>query len=169
MRTKGSLAVILFFFLTLLAGAGSVRAETAEQMSQHTADWVMSPYCPGRTLSACPSEEARALRSEITTWYQAGESEEGVRQKLTARFGEDLLGAPQASGFGMLGWLAPIIFVPIVGLLLAKVFFQKGKGNLEQVGASTVADERVEAEYQKFLANRQASSSNAPAAKKGGV
>ena len=35
---------------------------------------LLSPYCPGRTLADCPSPDAGALREEIRTRIDSGES-----------------------------------------------------------------------------------------------
>lgn len=76
-------------------------------------DVLMSPFCPGLTLTNCPSPSADSLRHVIHDRLAAGESPDAVVASLVADFGEGLLGAPPAKGFGQLLWLAPW-----VGLLL---------------------------------------------------
>jgi cytochrome c-type biogenesis protein CcmH/NrfF len=81
-------------------------------------DTVMSPYCPGLTLSACPSDKARELRSEIEQWVGQGETKTMIVQKLSARYGEEIYGTPQMEGFGLIGWFAPALFIFLALLLL---------------------------------------------------
>src|SRR5690349_405211 len=56
----------------------------------------MSPYCPGRTIASCPSEQARKLEDQILVQAQAGKSREQIEQSLVERFGPQIVGyAPQ--------------------------------------------------------------------------
>mgnify|MGYP000511708686 CR=1 FL=1 len=75
--------------------------------TQAISDSVMSPYCPGRTLSACPSDQARILRSKIFGWLKDGTSDEAVYSQLKSLFGQEIEGAPEAKGFGLVGWVMP--------------------------------------------------------------
>lgn len=76
-------------------------------------DALMSPFCPGLTLTNCPSPSADSLRRVIHDRLAAGESSDKVVASLVADFGEGLLGAPPAQGFSRVLWLAPAF-----GLLL---------------------------------------------------
>jgi len=82
---------------------------------------VMSPYCPGRTLSACPSEQAAELRQWILLQEAAGATREEVLSALEARFGEQIRSAPKASGWGLAAWALPGGAVLIGGLLVVVV------------------------------------------------
>ncbi len=113
---------ILLFLALLWCGSVALTAFAAPTISldrtaQEISDTVMSPYCPGRTLSACPSEEARKLRENVSDWLAEGQSEEQVRGRLVTEFGGEILGAPGGEGFGLLAWTAPIIFVIILGAI----------------------------------------------------
>jgi cytochrome c-type biogenesis protein CcmH/NrfF len=79
-------------------------------------DEIMSPYCPGRTLSACPSEDARKLRTDIEGWFQAGDSKEEVLRKLEGSFGKEITGEGSSSalGAGALFLLIPAIIIFLV-------------------------------------------------------
>lgn len=75
---------------------------------------IMSPYCPGRTLAACPSAAAAELRTEVAARRAAGESRDALIDSLVRRFGEEIRGAPRPTGVGLLLWLWP----PLLGGLL---------------------------------------------------
>ena len=75
----------------------------------------MSPFCPGRTLAECPSPNAGELRLWIINQAAAGASEEEVRAMLQERFGDVLLAAPKAEGWGLSAYAIPILFF-IAGL-----------------------------------------------------
>lgn len=77
------------------------------------ADVLLSPFCPGLTLSSCPTRSADSLRQAIQRKLAAGESREEVLAALVADYGEAILGAPPARGFDQALW-----FAPGVGMLL---------------------------------------------------
>jgi cytochrome c-type biogenesis protein CcmH len=68
---------------------------------------VMSPYCPGRTISNCPSPQAEELRAAIKQQLAAGVTPDSIKSQLYAVFGDELRTVPRARGFGLLAWLVP--------------------------------------------------------------
>ena len=83
----------------------------------------MSPFCPGRTLSDCPSPDAQAVRDEIRGWLAAGQSEREIREQLGQRFGDELVGVPRSAW----GWLLPIAILVAGALGLAIGFSRIGR------------------------------------------
>ncbi len=75
---------------------------------------LMSPFCPGRTLAACPSPQADQLRQWILFQAAAGQTQEELEAQLYERFGDVLLSAPKAEG----GWGISAYAIPIGGFLL---------------------------------------------------
>jgi cytochrome c-type biogenesis protein CcmH/NrfF len=70
--------------------------EPPEQVLQDLSNDLMSPYCPGRTISSCPSEAARKLEDHILAQAEAGKTREEIEADLVDRFGTDIVGyAPQ--------------------------------------------------------------------------
>jgi cytochrome c-type biogenesis protein CcmH len=79
---------------------------------------LMSPFCPGRALSDCPSPDAATLRAWILVQEASGRSREDVEAELLERYGEQLLSAPRARGFGLTAYAIPIgVFVLGGGLV----------------------------------------------------
>ena len=106
--------------------AGTASAiEGAPPWSYAMAHDLMSPYCPGRTLAECPSPQATDLRFWILTQAAAGVSEADVRMMLAERFGDVLLAAPRAEGWGLTAYVVPIAFFviggPVVVLILRRL------------------------------------------------
>jgi cytochrome c-type biogenesis protein CcmH len=92
--------------------------EASEPVAQSIFTTVMSPYCPGKLLSDCPSAKASELKHLIRDELAQGKSKEEVLLKLQDEYGAETLRAvPEASGFGLLAWLAPILFL-VGGLVL---------------------------------------------------
>jgi cytochrome c-type biogenesis protein CcmH/NrfF len=75
---------------------------------------VMSPFCPGRLLSNCPSYQAADLRDRIRERLAAGETKEDVMDGLYAIWGEEVLGARRNA----IAWLVPVAVIVLAGLLL---------------------------------------------------
>lgn len=83
-----------------------------ERILSELSNEMMSPYCPGRTIASCPSDNARKLEDQILAQAQAGKSREQIEQTLVERFGPQIVGyAPQptlvwgAAVAGLLGLL----------------------------------------------------------------
>jgi cytochrome c-type biogenesis protein CcmH/NrfF len=75
--------------------AGSVSDEEVERQAEALSRSLMSPFCPGRTLSACPSPNAQAWREDIRKWVRDGVPATEIRDRLTARNPEhNLTGSP---------------------------------------------------------------------------
>jgi cytochrome c-type biogenesis protein CcmH/NrfF len=66
-----------------------------ERQSESLSRSIMSPFCPGRTISACPSPNAHAWRDDIRKWVREGVSADEIRSRLAARMPEhNLMGGP---------------------------------------------------------------------------
>jgi cytochrome c-type biogenesis protein CcmH/NrfF len=96
------------------------------------ADWgydlageLMSPYCPGRALSECPSPDAEKLRAWILAQEEAGRSRADVEAELFLQFGEQLRQAPKAEGVGLIAYAIPVAVFALGGLIVA-VFLRRG-------------------------------------------
>jgi len=90
--------------------ATSAAAQTEDALSRNAREifeTVLSPYCPGRTISNCPSPQADELRADIRQQLAAGESPEEVKEDLYEVFGDELRTVPRAAGFGLLAWVVP--------------------------------------------------------------
>lgn len=137
--------------LALPSNADSINREQAERVSQSLAQTLMSPFCPGRTLEACPSPEARKLREEILVSLLLGKSPEQIKQELVSIYSYDILGTPEVGGFGLLGWALPPLFL-ILGLGGIVLFIKR----LKKVSRKTLGPQDVfhaNAEYDNKQAN----------------
>jgi cytochrome c-type biogenesis protein CcmH/NrfF len=104
-----------------IGAAGRARSTAPASPSKQTLDLsheIMSPFCPGLTLAACPSPAALELRTEVRDRFAAGESRESITQDLLGRYGLEIQGTPPASGLGLVVWLLPLV---VAGSLVAAV------------------------------------------------
>lgn len=79
---------------------------------------VMSPFCPGRALSDCPSSKAHDLKDEMRRKLEAGIPPEEILEGVFGRFGDQYRAVPGFTGFALLAWLAPLAFL-LIGLMVA--------------------------------------------------
>jgi cytochrome c-type biogenesis protein CcmH/NrfF len=81
---------------------------------------LMSPFCPGLTLAACPSPGADSLRRDIRERLSGGETPRSVVASYAADWGEQMLGAPPVRDWGAVLWLAPGVLLTLgaIGLTL---------------------------------------------------
>jgi len=117
MRAVGTVLVLL-----LLGVAWALPAPAADEKSgwgYQLSNRVMSPYCPGRSLSDCPSPQAAELREWIVEQENAGVSRSEVEQELFRVFGDQLLQAPRAEGMGLMAYLVPALAFAAGGALVA--------------------------------------------------
>ncbi len=101
-----------------MAGGGEPVAPTPSEATLAVSHELMSPFCPGLTLSACPSPAAYELRGEIRSRFEAGESRDAIVADLTRRHGDAILGTPPSRGLGAAVWAIPfVVAVALAGLL----------------------------------------------------
>jgi cytochrome c-type biogenesis protein CcmH len=87
-----------------------MEAQTGEALNRDAREifeTVLSPYCPGRTISNCPSPQADELRANIKQQLASGETPADIKEELYAVFGEELRTVPRAQGIGLLAWIVP--------------------------------------------------------------
>jgi cytochrome c-type biogenesis protein CcmH len=84
-------------------------AAAADTWHQELWTGLMSPFCPGRILIDCPSPQAAELREWIAAQEAAGRSRADVEAQLYAQFGDVILQAPKARGFGLAAYVIPVV------------------------------------------------------------
>jgi cytochrome c-type biogenesis protein CcmH/NrfF len=118
---RAALAVLILAGVT---AAAPVRADDAAGWSYQLSNELMSPYCPGRTLPDCPSSQAAELRHWIVDQENVGRSRKEVEAQLVARYGDEILQAPKATGFGLAAYVVPVL-LSLAGAALLVVFLRR--------------------------------------------
>lgn len=128
----GGVLVSLILLLLVLAAGGAA----AKSWSYDLADDLMSPYCPGRTLSSCPSPQAAELVQWMVVQESGGATKEQVVEMLVERFGEEILGAPPAKGITIWAYVLPILgFVVGGGLVVVALRRIVARGSVPEVAS----------------------------------
>lgn len=113
------LAILLATFVLLPETASAQALGEVERAREAHAfvRTVMSPFCPGRTLTDCPSPDAAALREEIRQQLAAGVSQDAIRLELERRYGMAVVAEPRTAW----AWIIPlaVLGAGLVGLFAA--------------------------------------------------
>jgi len=125
-------AVALLVALAPLSADGTARAADEPEGWSYTA-WreMMSPFCPGRTLADCPSPQAETLRMWILAQEAAGRTRADVEAELYDQFGDVILSAPRAEGFGVTAYAAPVVVFLGGGLLVGVYLWRQTRRRSE--------------------------------------
>lgn len=85
------------------AAPGGMSPVEVEREAEAIARSIMSPFCPGRTVSACPN--AGPWRDDIRKWVAEGVDALEIKRRLAERVPEhNLMGVPK----NRLGWVLPV-------------------------------------------------------------
>lgn len=113
-RGVGGLLMALVLVSAALPTTTALAVEPAEESwAYDLAREVMSPFCPGRTLSSCPSPQAAELIQWVILQESAGATRAEVEDQLYERYGDVIRGAPKAEGWGLAAYVIP----PIAAIL----------------------------------------------------
>lgn len=96
------------------AAASALPPAEIERQAEAISRSIMSPFCPGRTVSACPN--AGPWRDEIRKWVAEGVDSQEIKRRLGERVPEhNLTGVPK----NRLGWVLPVgLGIGAIGILV---------------------------------------------------
>lgn len=104
MRRRVALGLALLVLAAPATAAAAERCTPAKVEGQ-----IMCPTCEGQTVDQSPAPAAARIRDFIARRSAAGDTCAEIKDKLVAEFGQRVLAAPPASGFGLLAWLLPLV------------------------------------------------------------
>lgn len=143
--------------LAIALCAVALPAAAADADSWHYDMWnsMMSPYCPGRSLLDCPSGQATELREWIAEQEKLGRRREDVEAQLYEQFGDVILQAPKASGFGLAAYVTPVIGIA-VGALVLVIFLRRQAARTQAAPApvATVVDPELDRRIDEEMSRR---------------
>jgi cytochrome c-type biogenesis protein CcmH len=109
-------AIALAASVALLLPATTQAAEATWSIAAME-NQIMCPVCHS-LLSQSNSTAANRIRTQIVEKHRLGWSQQRTKDWLVAQYGEEILAAPPASGFGLLAWAIPAA-VLLVGAAVA--------------------------------------------------
>jgi len=142
--------------LVISTGVPSVgAAEEKQSWAYDLAGDVMSPFCPGRTLAACPSPQAAELIQWIILQESAGATREEVEEQLYARYGDVIRSAPVPEGWGLAAYVIPLVAallgIALVGWLLRRLSSGAGGPVSTATPAGAARAEPVDEEIERLV------------------
>jgi cytochrome c-type biogenesis protein CcmH/NrfF len=123
----GTLAVAGGLLVALPASVAAAADPAEPGWSYGLWNELMSPFCPGRSLADCPSEQAEKLRVWIVAQEEQGRAKDDVTAELFQSFGDVLRQAPAAEGIGLAAYLVPVAIFGAGGGLVA-LFLARRRG-----------------------------------------
>jgi cytochrome c-type biogenesis protein CcmH/NrfF len=158
MRGARFAARLILGLALVLGSASSASAAEESSWGYALAHELMSPFCPGRTLAACPSDKAAELRQWILLQEAAGATRTQVIAQLHQQFGDVIDSSPEAEGWGLAAWLLPIAALlgggAIVILVLRRMTGGGDAASLEPAAAAiaqTAAIDSDDADLERIV------------------
>jgi cytochrome c-type biogenesis protein CcmH/NrfF len=136
--------------LALLAAPSAGRAEPEGWAYDAAAD-LMSPFCPGRTLADCPSDQAKSLLLWMVVQEAAGRTREDVEEELFARYGEVMRPAPRAQGIGLTAYIIPALTFAGGGALVGVFLRRQTRAGLAVAPAQAAVPAPPDPELERLV------------------
>jgi len=101
------------FFLLLLSATSCVREAdiTLEQRAHQLSGELMCPVCDGQTIDGSNAQIAVDMRLKVRELLDEGDTNAEVRDYFVDRYGQEILAAPERSGFNLLAYIVPVVIV----------------------------------------------------------
>jgi cytochrome c-type biogenesis protein CcmH/NrfF len=114
--------VLVGLCLAFAIACAGPAAQTTTDRARAIEREVWSPYCPGRLLIDCTTQQARELRTEIERRIERGDSTDEVLAWIRRNHGDEALASPGGGGTGLVVWLVPAaIFLAGAGVVSASI------------------------------------------------
>jgi cytochrome c-type biogenesis protein CcmH len=115
-------AVGLFLLATFALAPACARDHASVATRAHRIEsQVWSPYCTGRLLADCTTQQAYELRTRISDRLGKGQSDAQVMAWLRSDFGDEILARPAPGRAGLVVWLVPIAALIAGALLIVRL------------------------------------------------
>ena len=131
MSVRGAITAALLLLLLASPAAASERHPTLAELEHE----VMCPTCH-QLLELSNAPVADRIRAFIRTRIEAGDTKSEIKRQLVSEFGEAVLAAPPAHGFGLLAWLLPLLGLASSGIVIAFLAWHWTREAREPVSAS---------------------------------
>lgn len=143
---------LLVGMLLVMGAAVSAQEPAYQKQTRELAREIMSPFCPGLTMLDCPSPGAAAVRDMIAERFKAGATRDEIVDELYDEYGEVILAAPRARGFGLVAWALPGVFL-VIGATFIVVWARRRRAPQTSPEAPELGSEdaqRIESELAKL-------------------
>jgi cytochrome c-type biogenesis protein CcmH len=108
------LAVVVIGVLVWAAWPGDSTRTDAERTRDLSSE-LRCPDCEALSVADSSTDTARAIRRDIRTRVEHGQSDAAIRQAYVDRYGESILLEPGGDGLGLLVWGLPVVALVLGG------------------------------------------------------
>ncbi|MFN8517091.1 MAG: cytochrome c-type biogenesis protein [Chloroflexia bacterium] len=136
-----------------------VAADELDDRVRAIAKELRCPVCAGETVADSNAQVSVQMRGIIREKLEAGETPEQIKAYFVARYGSSILLSPEAKGFTLGVWVAPVAAL-VLGLAIVLTVVRSWMRRSAPVVAPSTAtpvrplpaddDERLEQELAKF-------------------
>jgi cytochrome c-type biogenesis protein CcmH len=143
-----SVAALLLALLVVISGCIREEDITLEQRAHQLSGELMCPVCDAQTIDGSSAQIAIDMRMKVRELLNEGNTNAEVKDYFVFRYGEDILAAPEGSGFNLLAWIVPVVIV-FGGIGIALVTIRNMRRSRVQLQPVT---ERQQADLSGYLA-----------------
>jgi cytochrome c-type biogenesis protein CcmH len=148
--SSGAFSMFALLLMLFVVISGCVREEdiTLEQRAHQLSGQLMCPVCDAQTIDGSSAQIAVDMRMKVRELLDEGNTNAEVKDYFVLRYGEEILAAPEGSGFSLLAWIVPVVIVfGGVGIALVTIRnMRKSRVRLQPV------TERQQADLSDYLA-----------------
>ena len=121
---------VLFLLLTphlLTNSLFAAQAPDLDEQARVIAAELRCPVCQNLSVADSPSELAQEMRALVREQLEQGKSPEEIKKFFVSKYGDWVLLAPPAKGFGLLLWVLPAIGA-VAGFVLVVIVLRRWVG-----------------------------------------
>jgi len=116
------IGLVIVLSVALIIGATSQHHDTSlDAHVRRVASQVRCPTCEGQSAADSNASASQAIRDDIRTRIQQGQSDRDIKGFLVSRYGSDILLIPSSHGVSALVWALPVtaFLLAVGGLAVA--------------------------------------------------
>jgi cytochrome c-type biogenesis protein CcmH len=146
--------VLLLSFLLVLSGCVRESDITLEQRSHQLGGELMCPVCDAQTIDGSNAQIAVDMRLKVRDLLDEGLTNAEVRDYFVLRYGQEILAAPERSGFNILAWIIPVLIVTSgIGIALLSIKNMRKSGlKAQAIGELSIATKQEQEHLNHYLA-----------------
>ena len=150
MKRLSTLSVLFFWCACAALWAQEPELSEDEKVSRITGNLVCQCGCANLLVRSCGCPNAITVSQEVRKLVAEGTSEAKVFALYEEKYGAQVLGAPKAEGFNIVGWILPFV-VTGFGTLFVVVMAKRLKPAQEESPETDRKSAGISEKYRKLL------------------
>lgn len=147
------LRLLAVLFLLAVSSVGAQGDPNLDSRAREIEGLLIAPCCWRQPVSAHFSPASDEVKAEVRRLLNVGLSKDEVLEKFVAQYGERILAKPKASGFNLLAYFLPIVFLAL-GAAVAVLIVKKLRPRAEAAAVgqpSAKMDSKISERLEKEL------------------